>query len=114
VDWRAEHVEAVARNRDHVLVGRRELGAKRRAGRPAAARGRIVEVAAGLRDVEIVVQLVLRDRLVEHDAVVVEHLGDAIRQPLRIDRRLAGARLGVLGEIVAALGGGFGAFLRAG
>ncbi len=82
--------------------------------RPAAARCRIVEIGAGLRDVEIVVQLVLRDGLVEHDAIVVQHLGDAVRQPFRIDRRLAGARLRIFRQIVAALGGGVGAFLRPG
>ena len=99
MDRRAEHVEAVAGHRDDILVGRRELGAERRARRPAAARRRIVEVGAGLRDAEVIVQLVLRDGLVEHDAIVVEHLADAVRQPLRIDRRLAGARLGVFGEV---------------
>ena len=110
MDRRAEHVEAVAADRDHVLVGCCELGAERRARRPAAARCRIVEVRAGLRDRQVVMHLVLRDGLVEHDAIVVEHLADAVRQPFRVDRVVAGARLGIVGQTIAPLGGGVRAF----
>jgi hypothetical protein len=104
MDRRAEHVEAVARDCDHVAVWRRDLGAEGRALSPAAARRRIVEIGARPRDREVIVQLVQRNGLVEHDAIVVQHLADAVRQPFRVDRGLAGPRLGVLGEVASPLG----------
>lgn len=58
-------------------------------------------------------KLVLRDGLVEQDAIVVQHLGDAVRQPFRIDRDFPGARLGLAGDLLAALAGNLGALLRA-
>ena len=92
---RPEHVEAIAADGDDVALGRGELGAQRRTGRPAAARPRIGEIGARHAAVEIVPRPVGRKRLVEHDAIVVEQLPDPIARPVPVYR--SGLRLGLRG-----------------
>ena len=89
-----EDQAAVADRRDHQPVGLGELGAERRADRPAEAAGRAQrEIAAGAFEPAVLGPHVV---LVEDERVVALHLSQAAADPSRRDRVLAagGVRFG--------------------
>src|SRR5437899_1319305 len=95
---RGSHTEITAG-----VPARMVFSPRRSAGRPAAAAAGVDEIGTRLRAIEVIVSGVEPDRLIENEAIVVEHLPDLVRQPARIDRRLRGARARVLLARAAAL-----------
>ncbi len=95
---RAELIEAVAADRDDVLLGRGQFRAERGTGREAAAGAWIADVGTGCPQRQIIAQTRPGQRVVDDQRIVGDQLADLIAGEERIDRR----RLrGIDGEFIS-------------